>query len=212
MDTLAEWTLSNVMAYGIPALLLVAYLGSLGIPFPVTLVIMAAGALTRAGIFDWHQALPACLAGAMLADNSEYLLGRMAQPWLSRRFGQKAVWQQALTTLNRHGIWAILLTRFWLTPLAPAINILAGGRYTFRRFLLIDLVGQLLWVTLYGGLGYIFAAQWEWVSQVVGGITWISVAGVLLAYGLFFFFQQHRRQKAAVGEGVSSEEKVNRQG
>jgi membrane-associated protein len=190
MNAITNWALANLTAYGAPILVFVSYFGSLGIPFPITMVIVAAGALTRTGFLDWRVALLACLAGAALADNSEYLLGRLAQPWLRRRFGQKPAWQQAQTTINRQGGWAILLTRFWLTPLAPAVNVIAGSRYPFLQFLAYDVIGQFVWVLLYGGLGYLFAAQWEWVSQAIGAFSWISVALVFLAYGIYFLMRR----------------------
>lgn len=194
MNDISQWVLSNLTAYGLPVLLLVSYVGSLGIPFPITLVIVAAGAFTRAGLLDWRLALLACLAGASLADHSEYLLGRTAQPWLKRRYGQKAIWQQAMQTINRQGGWAVLLTRFWLTPLAPAVNLIAGGRYPYARFLAFDLAGQLLWVLLYGGLGYLFAAQWQRISQAVGIFSTGSV--LLVTLGLGIGLAARRRHKA----------------
>jgi len=196
MNTLTQWVLTNLAAYGAPILLFVSYFGSLGIPFPITMVIVAAGAFTRTGLIDWRIAMLACLAGAALADNSEYLLGHLAQPWLKRRFGQKPAWQQAQATINRQGGWAILLTRFWLTPLAPAVNVIAGSRYPFLQFLALDVAGQFLWVLLYGGLGYLFAAQWEKVSQVLGTFSWLSVVLVLLAYGAYFLMKHRKTQRA----------------
>lgn len=192
---IAEWVVSHLMIYGVPILLVVSYVGSLGIPFPITLVIIAAGAFTRAGLIDWWLAVLACLAGSVLADNSEYLLGRKAHQWLKGRFSQKLMWQQALSTINRQGGWAIVLTRFWLTPLAPAINVIAGSRYPYGRFLLFDLAGQFLWVLLYGGLGYVFAAQWQLVSQTVSGITQLSVALVILACAIYYLVRRRRSPK-----------------
>ena len=195
MDSITDLTLASLTIYGPLALIFIAYFGSLGIPFPITMVIVAAGAFSRAGLIDWRLGLLACLAGAALADHSEYLLGRLAQSWLRRRFGQKAAWQRAQAIINRQGGWAILLTRFWLTPLAPAVNVIAGSRYPFLQFLAYDVVGQFVWVLLYGGLGYLFAAQWEWVSQAIGAFSWISVALVILAYGIYFLM--HRKTQRA---------------
>src|SRR5512142_2302444 len=113
MSGLTENVLTLLVSYGAPILFLTAYFGSLGIPFPITLVIIAAGAFTRQGILDWRLAIPACLIGASLADNTEYLLGRYAGRWFERRFGQGKIWQGALATFNHQGGWAILLTRFW---------------------------------------------------------------------------------------------------
>jgi membrane-associated protein len=185
MNDLAQWTISNMAVYGLPILLLVSYVGSLGIPFPITLVIVAAGAITRQGLIDWKLAVLACMVGAALADQSEFLLGRMGNHWLERRLGGKAAWQKAQLTFKRQGGWAILLTRFWFTPLAPAINVIAGSKYPYTRFLLFDVLGQLLWVLLYGGLGYLFYSQWLLVSQAVSGFSAIS-AGLLVLGGVVY--------------------------
>lgn len=190
MNTISNWALFALSIYGIPVLLLTAYVGSLGIPFPITLVIMAAGASARAGLLNPWLALLACLLGAGLADHSEYLLGRLAQPWLMRRFGGHPTWCQARAVMRRQGGWAILLTRFWLTPLAPVVNLLAGGRYPYARFLLFDLAGQLLWALLYGGLGYLFAAQWQQASRAMSAFSILSVGLVAAVYSLFWLAQR----------------------
>jgi membrane-associated protein len=194
MNTLTNWMLTNLAAYGPLSLVLISYLGSLGIPFPITMVIVAAGAFCRTGLLDWRLSMVACLVGAALADHSEYLLGRLALPWLKRRFGKQSLWLQAQNTLNRQGGWAILLTRFWLTPLAPAVNVIAGSRYPLAQFLWFDLIGQFFWVLLYGGLGYLFAAQWEWVSQALSAFSGVSVALFFLAFGAYFLAQRRKPQ------------------
>jgi membrane-associated protein len=186
MSDLAQWALTNLAVYGLPILLLVSYVGSLGIPFPITLVIVAAGAITREGLIDWKLAVLACMIGAALADQSEFLLGRMGSHWLEQHFGEKLAWRRAQATFRRQGGWAILLTRFWFTPLAPAINVIAGSKYPYARFLLFDVLGQLLWVLLYGGLGYIFYSQWLLISQAVSGFSGIS-AGVVILVGVVYF-------------------------
>jgi membrane-associated protein len=190
MNELTGWALSIVATDGALILLLIAYFGSLGIPFPITPVIIAAGAFSRQGILDWRVALLACLCGAALADNSEYLLGRWAGTWLKRSFSQKMVWQRAQATINRQGGWAVLLTRFWLTPLAPAINVIAGSRYPYTRFLFFDLTGELLWVLLYGGLGYLFAGQWQLISQLVSSFSGLSLGLVVLAGAIYLLVRR----------------------
>jgi len=198
MDGLAQWALTNLALYGVPILVVMTYIGSLGIPFPVTLVVITVGALVRQDVLDWRLAVLACLTGAMLADNSEYLLGRLAGGWIKLRWGEKPAWQHALAAINRQGWWAIVLTRFWLTPLAPAVNLVAGSRYSYARFLFFDLSGQMLWVLLYGGLGYIFGAQLEAVSQMVSNFTGLSVGLVILvAVGMLLLklYKKFRQRK-----------------
>jgi membrane-associated protein len=195
MSSLTESVLTYLVSYGAPTLFVVAYAGSLGIPFPITLVIIAAGAFTRQGILDWHLAVPACLFGAVLADNTEYLLGHLAERWLERRFGKGAIWQTALNTFNKQGGWAILLTRFWLTNLAPVVNLVAGSRYPYRRFLFFDITGEMLWVLLYGSVGYLFGVEWELASQFVSDFTGLSLGVVALAAGIYFFIRWRKRKR-----------------
>jgi membrane protein DedA with SNARE-associated domain len=193
INMVGEWAITSLRLYGIPILLLVSFFGSLGIPFPITLVIVATGALTRQGLLDWRLAILACLAGASLADNSEYFLGRLSLARLKQRYGHKTAWQRADSTLNRKGGWAILLTRFWLTPLAPAVNIICGSRFPYARFLLFDLAGELLWVLLYGGLGYLFASEWKLVSQAISEFSGLSVAVVLVLGGIYLLVRRRNQ-------------------
>ena len=67
----------------------------------------------------------------------------------------------------------------------PAINVMAGSRYPYKRFLFFDLTGQFFWALLYGGLGYLFASQWEQVSQALGMFTLLSVGVTILAVGIY---------------------------
>lgn len=195
MDAIAQWALMNLTTYGVLMLVFIAFIGSLGIPFPITMVIVAAGAFARAGLLDWQPALAACIVGALLADHSEFLLGRLAQPWVRRRFEGSAAWDRAETTLQRQGAWAILLTRFWLTPLAPAVNVIAGNRYPYGRFLLLDVLGQTVWALLYGGLGYLFAEEWQQISHAAGLFSAASMAFFFATLAVVYL---SRRRPASV--------------
>ncbi len=193
MSSLTTWALSALVTYGVPILFILAYAGSLGIPFPISLTVVAAGAFARQGVIDWRLGFLACTFGAVLADSSEYALGRLAASWLERRFSQNSLWKAALATFQRQGGWAILLTRFWLTTLSPAVNLIAGDRYPFPRFLLFDFAGQVVWVLIYGGLGYGFADEWPLISQVMSDFTGLSLGVVVLAAGVYFIIRWRRK-------------------
>lgn len=196
LTALTDWLLTTLITHGAPILFLAAYIGSLGFPFPpITLLVIAAGAFTRLSILDWRLALPACLLGSVLADNCEYALGRWADERLERRFGTGAVWRRALATFNRQGGWAILLTRFWLTPLAPAVNLIAGSRYPYRRFVWIDLLGEAVWVLLFGALGFYAGGEWEVVSQLATSFSGLSVGLVALVAGIVVVIRLRRHRE-----------------
>ena len=65
--------------------------------------------------------------------------------------------------------------------------------YSLKRFLTYDGAGEVTWVLLYGGLGYIFGSQWELVSQYLtnfGG--WLALVLVLGAGGYFLIRRQFK--------------------
>ena len=112
---------------------------------------------------------------------------------MSRHYSEKPVWKQAQVTINKQGWWAIMLTRFWLTTLGPAVNLAAGSRYPYGHFLFFHIAGQLLWVLIYGGLGYIFSEQWQVVSKIAGEFSVASVPLAILAVGIFHLVLRGRK-------------------
>ncbi len=92
------------------------------------------------------------------------------------------------------------MTRFLLTPLALPTNLLAGSsRYAYGRFLALDALGELVWIALYGGLGYAFADQWETISDLAGNLTGALIGLLALLAGGALAYRMRRRGRLAAG-------------
>jgi len=175
MNTYGPWTLG-----------LVALLGALGVPTPTPLLVLAVGAFARQGLMDWRGAIILCLLGGILGESATYALGRLAGGWVQRHTGRllAAVWRTAQERFEQHKALTVYLTRFLLTPLAIPTNLIAGaGSYPCWRFLTIALAGDLVWVLLYGGLGYTLGNGAEVISQSItrysgwlGGLSLVIIA------------------------------------
>jgi membrane protein DedA with SNARE-associated domain len=112
--------------------------------------------------------------------------------WL--RQGEGGV--QSTKLFERWGVWSIFLTRFLLTPIALPVNLLAGStRFSWRKYMTAVITGELIWVALFGGLGRVFADQWEMVSQLAGDITGILLGGLLTVGGLTAVVMRNQRLK-----------------
>ena len=72
MEALQEFV-NNFTYLGIFAVLL---LGSLGVPLPEEMPIIAAAVLSQEGIVRWWLALPVCLLGVLSGDMVLYWVGR----------------------------------------------------------------------------------------------------------------------------------------
>jgi membrane protein DedA with SNARE-associated domain/UDP-2,3-diacylglucosamine pyrophosphatase LpxH len=197
---LTELLLNAMMAYGPGVLGSALLLGGVGVPIPGTLLVLAAGALARQGVINWSLALAVGLLGVVLGDNISYVMGRFAKAWLPRR-GRgpaSATWQKAQARFKQSGALAIYSTRFLLTPLAIPTNLVAGGSgYNFSRFLTFDVAGEVTWLLLYGGLGYIFASQWQLISQFADDFSGWLLGAAMLGVAIYFLM----RHKASAEEG-----------
>jgi len=184
---LSDLFIAGIMSYGSAALGLALLLGALGIPIPGTLLVVAAGSLAQQGKIDWSTALGLGLLGAAFGDSISYAMGRFTKGLVQRRFELSTAWQSARDYFEQRGALAIYLTRFLFTPLAIPTNLIAGsGGFAFWRFLTYDVAGELTWLVLYGGLGYVFGSRWELISKVVGNYSnWL---GGVVALGIGFYF------------------------
>ncbi|MDW8325480.1 MAG: VTT domain-containing protein [Anaerolineales bacterium] len=167
-----DWTqliLTGLIDYGAWVLGAATLVSAAGLPLPATLLLLAAGAFARQGLLDGPSAILLATVGAIVGDVISYGLGRTGHALAATRIQSLPAWQQAHDLFQRWGALAIFLSRFALTPLALPVNVLAGStRYAPGRFLTPVLLGEALWVVLFGGLGYAFADQWQAVSAAAG--------------------------------------------
>lgn len=186
-----ERLLELLPLYGLPALGLVVGLGCLGLPVPSSLFILVAGSFAAAGDFDPVAVFLVCLAGALLADNLGFLIGRRGGAFLERRFAARI--ERARGLLDRSGGAAVFLSRWLVSPLGPAVNLVAGATgFRWRRFLAFDLAGEVLWVLLYMGLGASFGALLPQVAEILANAS-AALAFAALAAGLGWLFIRRRR-------------------
>jgi membrane-associated protein len=185
---MSDFLLTQVINYGAPVFGALLFLGALGVPIGASVLVIAAGAFSQQGIFNWPLMAILGLIGAVLGDAISYSIGFYAKGWIEDRFGRLAAWKIAKESFEVRAGLAIYLTRFLITALAVPTNLIAGGSgIQFRRFIIYDSLGELTWIVLYGGLGYWFGSQWELVSDFIGnfgGLIFglvILVAGIVLA-------------------------------
>lgn len=190
MSELTELMLTGLINHGSSLLGAVLFLAALGIPLPATMLLVAAGAFSRQGVLPAQTAVLAGVLGAIAGDAGSYLLGRFAGHRLPVGLQQGRVWQRASVLFARWGGWSILLSRFLLTPVALPVNLMAGStRYPWPRFLLPVVVGEVIWVLLFGGLGHLFADQWENIGQLAGDFAGLVMGVLLLAVGAYVFLK-----------------------
>jgi membrane-associated protein len=172
-------------AYGLPALFIILAVSSAGVPFPISLLLIASGSLISQGEMSFWPVLVVCSAGAITGDNIGYWVGRSGGRKLvnrvTKRFGGGDMIKRAETFTKRWGGVGIFLSRWLVTPLGPWLNLTSGiTAYPWPRFLFWDVTGEVLWVVLYVSLGYVFSDRVGALADLLGNLTWVIV-GVILA-------------------------------
>jgi membrane-associated protein len=182
---MSDFLLTQIINYGAPILGVIVFIGALGVPFPGTFIVVAAGAFSRQDILTWHTTGLIALTCVVLGDSLSYAMGFYAREIILRRFQGSAHWSQAETSFNRWGGMSVFLTRFLITGIAVPVNLIAGtSKFPFRQFILYDFLGEMIWIFVYGGLGYLFGTQWEAVSELLSNISGLLLGLILLVGGI----------------------------
>jgi membrane-associated protein len=172
----------------------VLFLTALGLPLPATMLLVAAGAFARQGVLPLNPAAAAALAGAVAGDACSYLLGRYGAHLLPARLRIPDS-SSAARFFARWGTWAVFVSRFALTPIALPVNLLAGSTgLAIRRYLTAVVIGETLWVGLFGGLGYLFADRWEAISRTAGDVAGLLLGVVITLAGGAFLISRRRKR------------------
>jgi membrane protein DedA with SNARE-associated domain len=193
---LIDFFLTGMITYGPLVLGLALMLGALGLPMPIPLIGLAAGAFARQGLIDWKTLSALGLMGAVLGDSVSYALGRFAGGWVQSRFGGSSAWQKAGDQFQQHGPLAVFVTRFLLMPLAVPTSLIAGSSgYAFRRFLAHAMAGDITWIALYCGLGYVFGSRWQVIGPLVSHyLGWLGGA-VVVGIGVYILLRRLRQNQ-----------------
>ena len=181
MEALQEFV-DSFTYLGIFAVLL---LGSLGVPIPEEMPIIAAAVMSHEGITRWSLALPVCLLGVLSGDMVLY--------WIGRHWGEQVLdwrlvrlilsparerWLQA--AYRRHALKTIVTARHVMGLRAAAFLTAGSARVPFWKFVAADVGAALFGVPLTFGLAYFFTDQIEAIMvDVHRAERWLGLAGLL---------------------------------
>lgn len=180
--------LAALSQYGSPILFAVVTVAAIGLPLPVTLLLIVTGALVSQGAMNFWLSVALAGIGSIIGDQIGYAIGRWGGAAVVARFsilvGGPARIQEAEHKARRWGGLGIFLTRWILSPIGPVVNLVSGtAGYPWKRFFFWDVLGEFLGVALYIFLGRIFSDRVVEISDLLGDLIWtllfLAVALVL---------------------------------
>jgi membrane protein DedA with SNARE-associated domain len=181
---LTEDLLALVPVYGPALLMLATFLSCLALPVPASILMLAGGAFAAGGDLVLWQAALAALAGAVTGDQVGYLVGRGGSGVLNRltarRPGRAALLGRARAFTAARGGAGVFLSRWLFSPLGPYVNFVAGAiGMAWVTFTAAGILGEVVWVALYTGAGYLFADRVESLAALAGNLSGALAAGLV---------------------------------
>ena len=203
-DQLAEWVSGEWWSY-----LVIFAIAAIDAFFPFvpseTLVVLG-GSLAGSGDLSLLLVILAGATGAIVGDNISYGIGslvgeRTVKRWFRSEKAHKRL-EWAERTLDERGAYIILLARF-IPGGRTAVTFSAGYIPTFswRRFIVYDVIAGFAWATYAAMLGYLFGKTFE--EHPVWGV--VLALGIALTLGLVVELVRHVRKRRSTTAGETGE-------
>ncbi len=203
-----EWGSSGhiahlIASYGFLAIGVIIALESTGLPLPGESVLVLAALYAAQHGQSISAVVASAAIGAMLGDNVGYSIGREFGYRLLRRYGSRIGLAPNKIKLGqylflRHGGKVVFFGRF-VAVLRVLAAILAGvNRMDWRRFLLANAAGAILWASVVGFGTYFFGKAVMHVTRPVGiALAVVALAGIV---GALLFVRAHEAELEAEAE------------
>jgi membrane-associated protein len=181
---MTEQILALSLSWGLPFLGLIIGLSCLGLPLPVSLLMIFSGSFVASGDLSLWLVFGTSFLSAVAGDQLGYFIGRRSgRPllrWLSGKTDGRLL-RRAETYTRTRGGGGVFFSRWLVSPLGPYVNLIAGATdMGWRKFSLYDAAGEGIWVGLYIGLGVMFGRNVQAVADIVANASGFLVAGLIM--------------------------------
>ncbi|MFI1193620.1 DedA family protein [Micromonospora sp. NPDC020750] len=172
---------------------------SMGVPLPGEIVLVSSALLAATGVVEPEWVAIAAAFGAIAGDSIGYAVGRRGGRPLLARLGRRfpkhlgpAHLARAEQSFARHGVWAVFFGRF-VALLRILAGPLAGALHVpYRRFLLANAAGGLVWAF---GTTYLLYSVGRAAEHWLKDISWAGlVLAVLAGLGSTWWLRRRARR------------------
>ena len=202
---MTDWLLALVPTYGLWLIAVTTFGSCLAVPFPASIIMLAAGGFAASGDLVLWQVVAAAVGGAVLGDQVGYGAGLLGGARILDRVAQSptraGVIAKAQAVMDRRGGIAVFLTRWLFSPLGPYVNLISGSmRHSWARFTFWGVAGEAVWCGLYSVMGSAFGGNLEAASAMLGNILGLLAAGTAVLGLGWWLLVLSRKERALVPE------------
>jgi len=204
--------LSAVEHHGYAATAVTFFLSACGLPLPISVVLLAAGAAAHGGGLSLGVLILCAASAALAGDTCMYLGGRLTGWWLLAGLCRVSMNPEtcifgSANRFYRRGPKTLLFAKF-VPGLATVAAPLSGSlNMPPLRFLSLDGIGVTLYTTVWTTVGFIFARFLEvivrWLGRV-GHFTAATVGVVVILYVLWLVMSYLRDTRFSAVQRVAA--------
>lgn len=188
--------------YTLAIMTFLPFFAQMGLPTGITFFLLWTGSVSTSTTLFLGNLFP--IAAAFVA-------GDIAAYWIGKRYLARLLekaehprirkaTRKSGRLLNKYGSLAILFTRTIFIGLAPALNYVYGmEKIRFRKFFILIIFGELIYVSLYMGLGLYFQETWEEILSIIKNFSYfiLGIIGlVIVGKQLHLHIKKHYLKKA----------------
>ena len=193
-------TTEFLIRHGLPLIFAAVFVEQMGLPLPALPWLLAAGALSAIGKFNFASGLLVTVVACLVADAIWFYLGRyrgnQVLGLLCRiSLEPDSCVRRTQNVFTKYGLPGVLVAKFipGMSTVAPPV---AGmSKVGAGRFLFVDGIGSALYGLCLLGLGFFFNHQIDQILAAVGRIGG-SALSLLVALAVIFiaykYWQRHR--------------------
>lgn len=190
------WAIND---FGYWAVFFGVMLENAGLPVPGETILLIAGFFSASGQLNLAGVMATAAVGAIVGDNIGFGIGQRYGRSILLRYGRylfltPARFERLDTYFMRYGDKTILVARF-ITGLRVFAAIFAGAsQMPWRRFLVYNALGAVLWATVIASLGYLFGESWPLLEKWLGRTGMVMLVAGILAAAIIWRVRAHSRE------------------
>jgi membrane protein DedA with SNARE-associated domain len=163
-------------------------------------VMTASGFLLRLGYFTFWPLYLVLMVGDLLADITWYVVGYHGGHPFVRKYGRffsltEGLYQKIASGFHRHQNKILFLSKITMGLGFAIVVLLTAGivRVPFRKYILFNAFGQIVWTVLLIAVGYFFGTFYLVVNEAFRFA--LLIAGAAIFIGALYGVNRYLRQK-----------------
>lgn len=202
IDVHLDYAILNYHSWTYLLLFLIIFVetGLVIMPFlPGDSLLFAIGAFTARGSFEFWSISLSLLVAAILGDTLNYAIGKYFGEKLfnredSKLFNKKHL-RDAHDFYEKYGAKTIIIARFIPIVRTFAPFVAGIGKMTYKKFMAYNVIGGVLWIFIFVGLGYYFGN----LPVIKGNLKLVMLGIIFISVlpGVVEFIRERRKIKVS---------------